>query len=338
MTNTTIYWTYSVQWTRANLAWEDRWKPIIDSNAADNLSFHWFFIINSSLITLILSGTVMYILFRTLSYRFRNLDNQTEDSEIEKRYLAEDDTGWKLLHGDVFRPPPHPILLSAAVGTGAQFFLTALALLLAGMSGMFTAKNGGSGIILTYFITVLAVTSIFAGYFSGHLYKMLKGHYWLRNSLVTAFLFPSYFMMYYLSIDIIFAVQDSSASLSFVSLLALLAVWFFVAVPLTGFGGYLASKQGTVAFPVEVNQIPRQIPQQPWYTRPAITIGVGGLIPFAVIFSEMFFFFSSYWNGYFYTTYVPIIVAFLLLMISSAEISIVLVFNQFGREDYHWCV
>ena len=31
-----------------------------------------------------------------------------------------EETGWKLVHGDVFRPPRHPRLLAAVVGSGIQ--------------------------------------------------------------------------------------------------------------------------------------------------------------------------------------------------------------------------
>ncbi len=31
-----------------------------------------------------------------------------------------EESGWKLVHGDVFRFPKHPMLFSACVGTGAQ--------------------------------------------------------------------------------------------------------------------------------------------------------------------------------------------------------------------------
>ena len=33
----------------------------------------------------------------------------------------QEDFGWKLVHGDVFRPPTHPMLLSVFLGAGAQF-------------------------------------------------------------------------------------------------------------------------------------------------------------------------------------------------------------------------
>jgi hypothetical protein len=41
-------------------------------------------------------------------------------------YISQDDTleetGWKLVHGDVFRPPHHPTLLVACIGSGIQLF------------------------------------------------------------------------------------------------------------------------------------------------------------------------------------------------------------------------
>ena len=33
-----------------------------------------------------------------------------------------EETGWKLVHGDVFRPPLHPTLLTACLGSGIQIF------------------------------------------------------------------------------------------------------------------------------------------------------------------------------------------------------------------------
>ena len=32
----------------------------------------------------------------------------------------QEDFGWKLVHGDVFRPPSYPMLLSVFIGNGAQ--------------------------------------------------------------------------------------------------------------------------------------------------------------------------------------------------------------------------
>lgn len=50
---------------------------------------------------------------------FRSFDS------IEQALLQEDaqeEFGWKLVHGDVFRPPRRAMLLSVFIGSGSQVF------------------------------------------------------------------------------------------------------------------------------------------------------------------------------------------------------------------------
>ncbi len=46
-----------------------------------------------------------------------------------------EESGWKLVHGDVFRPPRRLELLSALLGTGVQLALLALAVILITIAG-----------------------------------------------------------------------------------------------------------------------------------------------------------------------------------------------------------
>lgn len=46
-----------------------------------------------------------------------------------------EESGWKLVHGDVFRPPRTLVLLSAVVGTGAQLALLVLLVILLAIVG-----------------------------------------------------------------------------------------------------------------------------------------------------------------------------------------------------------
>jgi hypothetical protein len=76
---------------------------------------HWFSIINSVMIVLFLTGMVAMIMMRTLHADFLRYNSSDKMEEAEE-------TGWKLVHGDVFRPPNFPMLLSVFVGTGLQVF------------------------------------------------------------------------------------------------------------------------------------------------------------------------------------------------------------------------
>lgn len=53
----------------------------------------------------------------------RDIAKYNSDENIED--LIEE-TGWKLVHGDVFRPPPRRMLFAAVIGNGIQVFLMAL--------------------------------------------------------------------------------------------------------------------------------------------------------------------------------------------------------------------
>jgi transmembrane 9 superfamily protein 2/4 len=68
------------------------------------------------MIVLFLTGMVAMIMMRTLHADFRRYNQMDPNDEAEE-------TGWKLVHGDVFRPPNNPMLLSVLFGSGVQIFL-----------------------------------------------------------------------------------------------------------------------------------------------------------------------------------------------------------------------
>lgn len=52
----------------------------------------------------------------------------------QERDVSEE-SGWKLVHGDVFRRPHNLVLLSAVVGTGAQLAMLVLLVILLAIIG-----------------------------------------------------------------------------------------------------------------------------------------------------------------------------------------------------------
>ena len=77
-------------------------------------NIQWFSILNSLVIVLFLSGMVAMILLRTLHKDIARY-NQIDSGED-----AQEEFGWKLVHGDVFRPPRKGMLLSIFLGSGTQ--------------------------------------------------------------------------------------------------------------------------------------------------------------------------------------------------------------------------
>lgn len=60
------------------------------------------------------------IMVRTLR---RDIARYNADESMDE---AIEETGWKLVHGDVFRPPRNTRLFAAVIGSGIQIFLMAL--------------------------------------------------------------------------------------------------------------------------------------------------------------------------------------------------------------------
>ena len=117
---------------------------------------------------------------------------------------------------------------------------------------------------------------------------------------------------------------------------ALLVLWFGISVPLVFLGAYFGYRRKALDFPVRVNQIPRQIPEQVWYMKPLFSIVVGGVLPFGAVFIELFFILSSIWLHQYYYVFGFLLLVFLILIITCAEISIVMCYFQLCAEDYHW--
>ncbi|RYE82922.1 MAG: transmembrane 9 family protein [Methanosarcinales archaeon] len=91
--------------------------------------------------------------------------------------------------------------------------------------------------------------------------------------------------------------KGSSMAVPFTTLLALFALWFGISVPLVFLGSYLGFKAPEFKHPVRVNNIPRQVPPQPWYLKAAPAVLVGGILPFGAIFVDLFSIMSSIWLG-----------------------------------------
>lgn len=113
-----LLFTYSVEWKESKVSWASRWDIYLGMN---NVQIHWFSIINSLVVVFFLSGILTMIMVRTLR---RDIARYNTDENFDTDTLEE--TGWKLVHGDVFRPPRHPRLFSALIGSGIQIFFMAL--------------------------------------------------------------------------------------------------------------------------------------------------------------------------------------------------------------------
>ena len=110
-----------------------------------------------------------------------------------------------------------------------------------------------------------------------------------------AFAFPGTVYSIALFINLFLSYKRSSLAVPLTTLITLFMLWFGVSVPLTFAGSYLGFKREEIRHPVRVNNIPRQIPAQPWYLHPVPSVLVGGILPFGAVFIELYFIMSAVW-------------------------------------------
>lgn len=89
-----------------------------------------------------------------------------------------EESGWKLVHGDVFRPPPGSMLLVNFVGTGIQLIGMVAVTVFFAMLGMLSPASRGS--LMSAAIVLFCLMGLVAGYHAGRLYRTLRGYFLYR--------------------------------------------------------------------------------------------------------------------------------------------------------------
>ena len=194
-----------------------------------SFEIHWLSIINSFVLVLLLTGFLSIILMRVLKNDFTRYTSTDDDEDDEE------ETGWKLVHGDVFRLPPMLSVFCAYVGIGAQLFSLIVFLLV--LAAMNTFYPGNRGAMYTAAIVLYALTAGTAGFVSAHLYGRLSGTEsgrWAWNLVLSGTLFPAPLFLMFCFLNTVAIAYNSQTALPFGTIVVIICIWALVTVPLTG--------------------------------------------------------------------------------------------------------
>ncbi|GJN13657.1 hypothetical protein PR202_gb00387 [Eleusine coracana subsp. coracana] len=324
--------TYSVKWVATDVPFARRFEVYLDYPFFEH-QIHWFSIFNSFMMVIFLTGLVSMILMRTLRNDYAKYAREDDDLESLERDVNEE-SGWKLVHGDVFRPPKSLMILSALVGIGTQLAALILLVIVLAIVGMLYI---GRGAIITTFIVCYALTSFISGYVSGGLYSRNGGKNWIKAMVLTASLFPFLCFSIGFALNTIAIFYRSLAAIPFGTMVVMFVLWAFISFPLVLLGTVVGRNwSGAPNNPCRVKTIPRPIPEKKWYLTPSVISLMGGLLPFGSIFIEMYFVFTSFWNYKVYYVYGFMLLVFVILLIVTICVTIVGTYFLLNAENYHW--
>ncbi|XP_062039402.1 transmembrane 9 superfamily member 2-like isoform X2 [Lepus europaeus] len=324
--NLNVIYTYSVKFEEnKDVKWSSRWDYVLESMT--NTNIQWFSITNSFVVVLFLSGLVAVVIVQAL-HRDITRYNQKRSSDTVRQ-----DFGWKLLSGDVFRPPENGLLLSVFLGQGVQILMMSLITLFVACLGFLSPANRGA--LMTCAVVLWVLLGTPAGYVSAKMYKTFKGMKWKTHFFMTALLCPGFVFIDLFFMNMIIWTEGSSATISFGGFIAILVLWLSISVPLTLLGEYYGSQE-TFTCPVHINPMPRAIPQQKIFTKPLINIAVGAIVPFGCIFTQLFYILNSIWTHEMYYMFGFLFIVFIILFITCSEIAVLLCYFHLRAQDYHW--
>ncbi|KAJ3092688.1 hypothetical protein HK102_004150 [Quaeritorhiza haematococci] len=310
-TENEVKYTYNVHWTSVTERLESKSS-----------------IINSMVVVLLLTGMIAAILMRALHKdisRYNIVGDESGEAE---------DYGWKLCHADVFRSPESPIALSVLIGNGVHLFLMiSVTLVLAALGFLAPSNRGALG---TATLTLYVCFASASGYVSARVYKMFQGEHWRRTVFFTAFAFPGSVFAVFFLLNFLLVASQSSAAVPFGTLFALMCMWFLVSAPLCALGAYFGFISPAWEPPCKTNQIPRQVPIQPFYLNEWVTAITGGILPFGATFIELYFMLNSIWMGRVYYVFGFLVIVFTILVITCSEVAILMCYFHLCTEDYRW--
>ncbi|XP_027078125.2 transmembrane 9 superfamily member 3-like [Coffea eugenioides] len=325
-----VDFTYSVKWRDTDIPFEKRMdKYSHSSSLPHHLEIHWFSIINSCVTVLLLTGFLATILMRVLKNDFVKYANDEDTADDQE------ETGWKYIHGDVFRYPKYKSLFAAALGCGSQLFILVVFIFILAIVGVFYPYNRGA--LFTALVVIYALTSGIAGYTAASFYGQLEGKNWVRNLLLTGALFCGPLFLNFCFLNTVAIAYRATAALPFGTIVVIFLIWALVTSPLLVLGG-IAGKNSKAEFqaPCRTTKYPREIPPLPWYRSTLPQMAMAGFLPFSAIYIELYYIFASVWGHRIYTIYSILFIVFIILLIVTAFITVALTYFQLAAEDHEW--
>ncbi|CAL9000017.1 unnamed protein product [Prunus brigantina] len=322
-----VEFTYSVKWNATSIQFQNRMDRYSKASLLPvRLKIHWFSFINSIVIIVLLMGLLTLLIMRRLKNDLRKCSNdEEEDKEV----------GWKYIHGDVFRYPSNMPLFCAVLGVGTQLLIMVCILFFLAFFGVLYPYNRGA--LFTSLVFICTLTSIVAGYTAAAFHTQFSVIGWERSVLLTAILYLGPLFVTSSILNTVAISYGATAAIPFGTLLAILLIYAFLAIPLLALGGVIGyCLRSEFQAPCATKQFPREIQRLAWYRRTHCQMFIGGLLPFSAIALQLHHLYASMWGYKIYTLPGILFLTFIILIIMTSILTVGLTYIQLSVEDHEW--
>ena len=325
-----VVYTYDVYWDLSDITWASRWDAYLKMPGG---RVHWFSILNSLMVVVVMSCIVAMIMMRTIRRDLQRYESLLVDGAPNQDI---DESGWKMVSGDIFRAPVDSLSLAVHVGSGVQIMMSATVTLIFAALGFLSPASRGS--LLTAALIMYLLMSAAAGFASVWLWGAVNRSYegWHKVCWRVACFFPGVSVALLTALNMFLWATGSSGAIPLGFFFSVIFLWLIISIPLAYAGGVVVSRREIKPYPTRTNQIPRHIPSPQWASHPLVLLFAAGLLPFGTIFVELYFAMTSIWQGYFYYIFGFLFLVAALTVVITIEVSIVCTYVQLCAEDYLW--
>ncbi|KAJ0677968.1 putative nonaspanin (TM9SF) [Helianthus annuus] len=328
-----VVFTYSVKWFDTQQSYYKGMEKYTNYSSVPQANdIFGYSIANSSFTILILIVCLLIFYIRVLRKDISRYACDVEEAEMAGN---QEETGWKNIHGDVFRFPKHKSLFAAALGSGTQLFVVMVAIPALGVTDLFLLHRPT---VFVYALAIVyALTFAISGYTSTSFYHQLEGTKWTKNILLTGGLYIGPLFLVFIVNNIAAVFYESTAALPLGDIIEFSLLWVFLALPLLILGMVIGKNNASdFQAPCRTAKCPKEVPQPRWYKRVLPQMALAGIFPFSIIFLQTIEILNVVWGYTIYTSYGFMLIMLFLLLIMTALVSIVMTYFQLAAENHEW--
>ncbi|KAJ7947991.1 Transmembrane 9 superfamily member [Quillaja saponaria] len=300
-----VKFTYTVKWSATSAYFENRMDIYSKASLLPiRWHVHWFSLINSIVILLLLMGLVTLLYVRHLKNDLRKYSNSNEEDK------------------DV-------------LGTGSQLLTVVFILFFLAFLGILYPYNRGG--LFNCLVLLYSLASAIAGYSASSFHCQFTENGLGRTVLLAGVLYTGPLFVTVSVLNMVAVSYGTTAALPFGSIVVILLIYTFLAIPLLALGAVIGYHfRSEFQAPSATSRYPREIPQLTWYRRTPRQMFIGGLLPFSAIALQLHQLYASMWSYKIYTLPPILFVMFIILILITAILSAVLTYIQLSVEDHEW--